>query len=553
MSKRFFGWEEFGLTLKLSIESLKEREPWTKAEIELPKFDYEKMVVETMENPKWVHFGAGNIFRGFIAMLQQKVLNMGMDNTGIIAVEAYDYEIIDKIYKPHDNLGLLVIMNGNGILEKTVVGSIADTLAADVNRKSDWPKLKEIFKKPSLQVVSLTITEKGYSLKDASDEFFEDVQRDIVNGPENPTHIMSKIVSLAYIRYKNGELPIAFVSMDNCSHNGDILHKSLKTIADEWVKNGLIERGFLAYIDDPSKVAFPWSMIDKITPRPSESVKAYLDSIGFTDTEIVCTDKNTFIAPFVNAEGPEYLVIEDNFPNGRMPLELVGVFFTDRETVDKVEKMKVCTCLNPLHTALAVFGCLLGYKLIADEMKDSCLKRLVEGVGYDEGLPVVIDPGIFSPREFIKEVIEERFPNPYIPDTPQRIITDTSQKMAIRFGETIKAYRDRDDLEPAELKYIPLVIAGWCRYLLGLDDEGKEMELSPDPMAEELRADIAEIKLGHVETVGEKLRPVLSNEALFGLNLYEVGLGEKIEEYFKEMIAGKNSVRETLQKHLDKC
>ena len=541
------------MTLKLSIESLKEREPWTKAEIELPKFDYEKMVVETMENPKWVHFGAGNIFRGFIAMLQQKVLNMGMDNTGIIAVEAYDYEIIDKIYKPHDNLGLLVIMNGNGILEKTVVGSIADTLAADVNRKSDWPKLKEIFKKPSLQVVSLTITEKGYSLKDASDEFFEDVQRDIVNGPENPTHIMSKIVSLAYIRYKNGELPIAFVSMDNCSHNGDILHKSLKTIADEWVKNGLIERGFLAYIDDPSKVAFPWSMIDKITPRPSESVKAYLDSIGFTDTEIVCTDKNTFIAPFVNAEGPEYLVIEDNFPNGRMPLELVGVFFTDRETVDKVEKMKVCTCLNPLHTALAVFGCLLGYKLIADEMKDSCLKRLVEGVGYDEGLPVVIDPGIFSPREFIKEVIEERFPNPYIPDTPQRIITDTSQKMAIRFGETIKAYRDRDDLEPAELKYIPLVIAGWCRYLLGLDDEGKEMELSPDPMAEELRADIAEIKLGHVETVGEKLRPVLSNEALFGLNLYEVGLGEKIEEYFKEMIAGKNSVRETLQKHLDKC
>lgn len=541
------------MTLKLSIESLKEREPWTEAEIELPKFDYEKMVVETMENPKWVHFGAGNIFRGFIAMLQQKVLNMGMDNTGIIAVEAYDYEIIDKIYKPHDNLGLLVIMNGNGILEKTVVGSIADTLAADVNRKSDWPKLKEIFKKPSLQVVSLTITEKGYSLKDASDEFFEDVQRDIVNGPENPTHIMSKIVSLAYIRYKNGELPIAFVSMDNCSHNGDILHKSLKTIADEWVKNGLIERGFLAYIDDPSKVAFPWSMIDKITPRPSESVKAYLDSIGFTDTEIVCTDKNTFIAPFVNAEGPEYLVIEDNFPNGRMPLELVGVFFTDRETVDKVEKMKVCTCLNPLHTALAVFGCLLGYKLIADEMKDSCLKRLVEGVGYDEGLPVVIDPGIFSPREFIKEVIEERFPNPYIPDTPQRIITDTSQKMAIRFGETIKAYRDRDDLEPAELKYIPLVIAGWCRYLLGLDDEGKEMELSPDPMAEELRADIAEIKLGHVETVGEKLRPVLSNEALFGLNLYEVGLGEKIEEYFKEMIAGKNSVRETLQKHLDKC
>ncbi|MEW6623029.1 MAG: mannitol dehydrogenase family protein [Bacillota bacterium] len=541
------------MALKLSRQNIKEKRFWEEAEIELPKYDYDKMAVQTRKNPTWIHFGAGNIFRGFIAVLQQELLNMGEANTGIIAVEAYDFEIIDKIYTPYDNLSLQVIMNSNGTLDKKVVGSIADALAGDISRENDWARLKDMFTKPSLQLVSFTITEKGYSLKDASDEFFEDVQRDIVNGPEKPTHIMSKIASLAYIRYKNGELPIAFVSMDNCSHNGEKLHSSLQTIAVKWIENGLIESGFLSYINDPEKVTFPWSMIDKITPRPSESVKAYLDSIGFADTEIVCTDKNTFVAPFVNAEGPEYLVIEDSFPNGRMPLELVGVFFTNRGTVEKVEKMKVCTCLNPLHTALAVFGCLLGYKLIADEMKDSCLKRLVEGVGYDEGLPVVIDPGIFSPKEFIREVIEERFPNPFIPDTPQRIITDTSQKMAIRFGETIKAYRDRDDLDPTELKYIPLVIAGWCRYLLGLDDEGKEMVFSSDPMAEELRAYIAEIKLGHVETVGERLKPILSNEALFGLNLYEVGIGEKIEEYFKEMIAGKNSIRETLQKYLDNC
>jgi fructuronate reductase len=121
-----------------------------------------------------------------------------------------------------------------------------------------------------------------------------------------------------------------------------------------------------------------------------------LNLTGFESTDIVITKGNTYIAPFVNAEGPQYLVLEDSFPNGRMPLEKAGVFFTDRETVERVEKMKVCTCLNQLHTALAIFGCLLGFNLIADEMKDPALKKLVENIGYIEGMPVVVDPKIFN-------------------------------------------------------------------------------------------------------------------------------------------------------------
>jgi len=110
-------------------------------------------------------------------------------------------------------------------------------------------------------------------------------------------------------------------------------------------------------------------MIDKITPRPSDTVRAALNKSGFTSADIICTSKNTYMAPFVNAEKAEYLVIEDSFPNGRMRLEQAGVYFTDRQTVDQVERMKVCTCLNPLHTALAIFGCLLDYTLIADDLK----------------------------------------------------------------------------------------------------------------------------------------------------------------------------------------
>lgn len=536
--------------LILNKESLKKASDWQQAGIEVLNYDYQNMSDLTSENPTWVHFGAGNIFRGFIAMLQQELLNAGKVNTGIIAVETYDYEIIDKIYKPYDNLGVLAIMNADGSLEKKLIGSIGESLVGDASRDSDWARLQTIFAKPSLQIVSFTITEKGYNLKGISGEYLPEVQADMANGPERPQNVMGKIAALAYFRYKHGELPIALVSMDNCSHNGDKLYGAVEAIAREWAARGFVEAGFLEYINDPQKVSFPWSMIDKITPRPSESVKSTLQEIGVGSMDPVCTSKNTFIAPFVNAEKPQYLVIEDRFPNGRMSLEEAGVMFADRQTVDRVEKMKVCTCLNPLHTALAILGCLLGYTLIADEMNDPYLKKLVEKIGFEEGMPVVVNPQIIDPEAFIKEVIEVRLPNPFIPDTPQRIATDTSQKVGIRFGETIKSYRQRPDLDVSTLKYIPLVISAWCRYLLGLDDQGKEMNLSSDPLLSSLQGHVSKTKFGDLQSVGDNLRPILSNAAIFGVDLYEVGLGEKIEGYYKEMIAGPGAVGDTIEKYL---
>ncbi|WP_096232002.1 mannitol dehydrogenase family protein [Thermoanaerobacterium sp. RBIITD] len=537
--------------LILNKEKLKNTEEWLRADIELPKFDYETMLNKSYENPTWVHFGAGNIFRGFPAMLQQQLLNCGNVETGIIAVETYDYEIIDRIYRPYDNLSLLVIMNPDGTLKKTVVGSICESLVGDPSRKNDWERLKEIFAKPSLKMASFTITEKGYNLKNFLGDYLDDVLEDMSKGPMYPKSVMGKIASLAYIRFKNGKLPLAFVSMDNCSRNGEKLYNAINTIVEKWRLNGLVENEFLEYINNPQYVSFPWSMIDKITPRPSAAIKDILDKTGFGSTEIICTDKKTYIAPFVNTEEPQYLVIEDKFPNGRIPLDLVGVNFTDRQTVEKAEKMKVSTCLNPLHTSLAVFGCLLGFKTIADEMKDRCLNELVKKIGFEEGMPVVANPGIINPESFINEVINVRLPNPYIPDTPQRIVTDTSQKIAIRFGETIKSYYKSKDLDVKNLKYIPLVIAGWCRYLMGIDDNGDKMDLSPDPLMNNLKECISQIKLGDKENVNNCLKPILSNEVIFGINLYSIGLGEKIENYFEELIAGKGAVRSTLRKYLN--
>ncbi|QUH26825.1 mannitol dehydrogenase family protein [Serpentinicella alkaliphila] len=536
--------------MKLNLKGLSDEKAWRDALYNLPKFSIEKVKGNTKAYPNWVHFGAGNIFRAFIANVQQNILNEGKSDRGIVVAEGFDYEIIENMNKPHDNLSVLVTLRANGSIEKTVIASIVESLIVDTYSKESWCRLKEIFTSPSLQMVSFTITEKGYSLKDGRGGFLPAVIDDFNNGPQNPVSYIGKLVSLLYERYMNGKIPLALVSMDNMSHNGTKLLNAVSSFAKQWIENGFIDNGFEAYVSDPKFVAFPWSMIDKITPRPDPSVREMLQKDGFEDIDDIVTSKNTYVAPFVNAEESEYLVIEDLFPNGRPNLEEGGVIFTDRETVDKVEKMKVCTCLNPLHTALAIYGCLLGYTLISKEMKDPELRTLVEKIGYEEGLPVVVNPIIIDPKEFIDEVLQVRFPNPFMPDTPQRIASDTSQKLGIRFGETIKAYMTREDLNVTDLKLIPLVIAGWCRYLIGLDDNGEKLELSPDPLLEEVAPYVRDISFGDKGPFHDKLKPILSNTTIFSVNLYDAGIGEKVEIYFEELVSKKGAVRDTLKKYV---
>ena len=242
-------------------------------------------------------------------------------------------------------------------------------------------------------------------------------------------------------------------------------------------------------------------------------------------------------------------MIEDQFPNGRPPFEQVGVIITSRDTVNKVEKMKVCTCLNPLHTCLAVYGCILGYTSIAEEMKDPQLRGFIDQMSHKEGMPFVVNPGVINPEQFLNEVLNERFPNPFMPDTPQRIATDTSQKLSIRFGETIKAYMASEQHDVSELTLIPLVLAGWLRYLIGVDDNGKKFEVSPDPLLSAMQKKMSGMELG--KTVeAEKLQPILSDASIFGVDLYACGLAEKVAGYFTELMSGVGAVRTVLEKYV---
>ncbi len=537
--------------MELTLKSLHDdRDAFLAAGYHLPEFDYDTVHKNTVEHPHWIHFGAGNIFRAFQANVAQNLLNSGVLDTGLIAAEGYDYEIIEKSYRPHDNLSILATLKADNTVEKTIVGSIMESLILDSKNEAEYARLREIFKNPSLQMASFTITEKGYATANAKGEFFPAVAADFEKGPEAPESYLGKVVSLLYTRYTHGALPIAMVSMDNCSHNGDKLYAAVNAFAKAWTDNELVEAGFLGYVNDQTKVTFPWSMIDKITPRPDAKVEAMLaeDHIGGLDA--VVTSKNTYIAPFVNAEECEYLVIEDAFPNGKPALDKGGIIFTDRATVDKVEKMKVCTCLNPLHTALAIYGCLLGYTLISEEMKNPLLKNMVEVIGYKEGLPVVVNPGILDPKKFIDEVVNVRIPNPFLPDSPQRIATDTSQKLSIRFGETIKAYEASPDLHTEDLKLIPLVYAGWLRYLMGIDDEGREFTPSSDPLLEEARQYVADYELSSAPKDLSKLDALLANEKIFGVNLHAIGMDTLVKQYFAELSSGVGAVAAALKKYV---
>lgn len=538
--------------MKLDYESIQNREAWERIGVKLPSFDWKDMYAETEAHPTWVHFGSGSLFRAFHSMLQQSLVEQGLVKGGLYAAETFDYEMVDASYAPYDNLSILVTLMPDGSLEKTVVGTVAGGLRDDPAFPEDYERLKEIFRNPSLQLITFTITEKGYALTGMDGKITPMAEADFAAGPHKGKLAMSKVASMLLERFTAGGTPLAVVSTDNCSHNGEKLRNGVVTMAKKWLENGLVSKEFVDWVTNEEKVSFPWSMIDKITPRPAPAVEEELKMLGIEDVGVTVTAKGGYTAAFVNAEKPQYLVIEDRFPNGRPPLEKAGVYLTDRDTVNNVEKMKVTTCLNPLHTALAVYGCVLGYETIAAEMRDPELKALIEKIGYVEGMPVVTDPGIIRPIDFIHEVVDQRLPNPFMPDTPQRIASDTSQKVPIRFGETIKSYVAREDLDAKDLTYIPLAIAGWLRYLLALDDGGKPFECSGDPMLETLQTQLAGVKLGEPETVtDELLEPILSNARLFAVDLCEVGLAGKIGGMLRELIAGPGAVRATLKKYLN--
>lgn len=538
--------------MKIIDDYLTKRSEFDENNIIVPSFDQEEVRVQTKKTPEWVHFGGGNLYRCFHAKIASDLLNQQRLKTGIVLVETFGEDIINEVYRKNQNRSLTVTMEADGNFDKELIASTAESLF--LGYQEDINCLREIFEAESLKLVTLTITEKGYVTRDPHGNLSSQAAKDIKTGPviEKLISPMGQLTYFVYRRYLKKEIPLALVSTDNFSHNGQRLKEAIMTIANGWLELGFVDKKFLNYVSEERKISYPFSMIDRITPIPNEDIAKELEAEGIEDMMPFVSEKQGMkLASFVNTEKIHYLVVEDHFPNGRPALEEAGVILTDRDTVNKADLMKVCTCLNPLHTALAVYGSLLGFNRIYDESQDADLRKLIDKIG-SEGLKVVENPGIIDPKDFIKEVIEKRFSNPNIPDTPQRIASDTSQKVGIRFGETIKNYVKSSEVKVEDLKYIPLVIAGWLRYLMGINDELQSFEVSPDPLLEELQDYVGKIEIGMNDKtlIHECLNPILSNEVIFGLNLCAIGMSDLIEQYFIEMIQDQGSVRSTLHKYV---
>lgn len=137
--------------MKVALNALKDREGWAKAGVALPEFDVAAMTEATQANPIWLHFGGGNIFRAFIAALQQKLLNQGLSDRGIIAADTFDVDNIRLIYGGYDNLTMNVTLNADATIDKEIIASVAEALVAQPSEKADYARLIEIVRNPSLR------------------------------------------------------------------------------------------------------------------------------------------------------------------------------------------------------------------------------------------------------------------------------------------------------------------------------------------------------------------------------------------------------------------
>ena len=528
--------------MKLTKESIKHNASWKG--YRLPQYDIDAVRENTRKAPAWLHFGAGNLFRAFPAVLAQRMLTAGLSDTGVICCDGYDEELIDRCYRACDHLSLVVTLYSNGTINKEIVASVTESLKLS----EDMARLHEVFCAPSLQMVSFTLTEKGYVIQDDKHEFLPEYAHDRDNGPEGCISFFGKLASLSLARCRAGLSPLALVSLDNCSDNGTRLERAMRYMARAWQEHGFISEDEYFYLI--KKNTYPLSMIDKITPHPDERIAEKLEADGLENARPFVTAKGTYASIYVNTENLHYLLIEDAFPNGHPPLEQCGVILTRRDIVEKSALMKVSTCMNPMDTALGVFGCMLGYTQISAEMKDKELVNLITRMSEQEAMPMVADPGVIDPVEFLHEVLGERYPNPFLQDSPQRIATDTSRKIPLRFGSTLYAYYN--STLPAhratKLIYIPLVLAGWLRYLVGVDDRGEEFKLSPDANLDHVHSLIGNPKLGD-QVPEDQLYPLLANRYYFGVNLFEIGVGETVVRMFNELNKGPRAIRETLRKY----
>ncbi|MGQ1786380.1 mannitol dehydrogenase family protein [Saccharicrinis sp. GN24d3] len=407
-----------------------------------------------------VHVGIGGFHRAHQAFYADQLLEKGVArDCGICGVGLleFDRKICD-ILTEQDGLYTLMTKELDGSVNARVIGSMVEVMFAPDNKQAVIEKMAH----PETKIISLTITEGGYNLNEATGEFDfenESIKWDLAH-PEDPKTIFGFLTQALLLRKNKGVQGCSIQSCDNIQGNGAIARQMLCSFIGE-VDNELLE-----WVN--KNVTFPNSMVDRITPAtvPADIEMVY-DKFKIKDRwPVVC-------------ESYIQWVVEDDFVSGRPAYEEVGVQFV--EDVAPYEKMKL-QLLNAGHSVLGMLGARHGYNSIDEAASDEDFSQFLRNYMDAEATPVLsglegMDLGAY------KDSLMARFRNKYIRDQISRICLQSSAKMPKFILPTVKSQLEGS----GNFQRAAFVIAAWCKYNEGADEKGNEYEIE-DVISEELQA-----------------------------------------------------------------
>ncbi len=437
--------------------------------------------------PGIVHLGLGGFHRAHMARYMHDLLDRDAGSRGWAIAGAGllpgDRRMLDSL-APQDGLYTLVERSG-AETTVTVIGSLAKVIFA---AESSEALLAEI-DAPSIRIVSLTVTENGYCLNPSTKRLDPEhrlIRQDLA-APAAPHSAIGVIVEAYRRRRAAGAPPFTALSCDNIQHNGEVLREAVLTLAR------LRDPGLATWIE--REASFPSTMVDRITPVTApEDVAALRRDYGIADRWPVFCETFT------------QWVIEDRFVHGRPAWETVGAQMVDDVAPYEFMKLRL---LNGSHLAVAGLGRLAGYTYVHEAMADAAISRFMTALMDRETGPTLRPvPGVDLAA--YKATLVERFANPAIRDTVERVNTDAP------INVLVDPIRDRI-ASGADIPLLALALAAWLRRVRGEDEQGGRIDVR-HPLAEELRERAVE--------GGADPRPLLGIASLFG----ELGTDPRVVE-----------------------
>ena len=436
-----------------------------------------------------VHLGPGAFFRAFNAPFSAEAMAKSGGDWGILAVSLRSADIRDKL-APQDCAYTAVTLAPQDS-RYTVIEVIEDILVAPENPGAVLSSMANA----DVKIVSTTITEKGYCHNPATGKLRlddPDIAHDLAH-PDAPRSAIGFIVHALDMRRKAGIAPFTVMSCDNLPSNGPLTRGVVLDFAHAF------DAGLAAWID--ANVRFPATMVDRITPATTPSdVAALTAAQGYVDNACVMHE------PF------RQWVIEDNFVNGDRPdWGSVGAQLVS--DVDAFELMKL-RCLNGTHSILAYLGYLAGYETIAETVADPAFAKLINALWASEITPTVPQPEGEDLSAYCAALLT-RYQNPAIRHRTWQIAMDGSQKLPQRLlataADNLAAGRD--------IPGLALGVAGWMRYVGGIDENGAAIDVK-DPLAEQLRraydsSDVPEEKVAALLAITDVFTPALAANTVF--------------------------------------